>query len=91
MSIDPAALNALFAKPAFAPMGERRLELFRQFTNDIQDKSPVAIVTRYMRLNSQLSKEKPLTKSEREAISEAIKESLSEEDRRKFNTVLKML
>jgi hypothetical protein len=84
-------LNRLFEQPAFTALGEKRSALVRAFAEDIQGKNPAEIALRYVKLNRSLSKEERLTKDEREAISEALKESLPEEDRRKFNTVLKLI
>ncbi len=85
------ALDALFKKPAFASLGEERIALFRRFAEEIEGKSPMEVAAKYVRLNMRLSKEQPLTDAERKAVSAAIKESLSEEDRRKYAGVLKML
>ncbi len=89
--ITDSALDSLFSKPAFTALGSERSDLFRRFAEDIDGKNPAEIAVRYVKLNTQLPKGQRLTKEEREAVSNAIKESLSDEDRRKFNMVLKLI
>jgi hypothetical protein len=91
MTTEKGPLDDLFAKPAFTALGEKRAAIMRGFAEDIQGKNPAEIALCYVKLNAKLSKEERLTKDEREAVSIAIKESLSDEDRRKFNTVLKLI
>ncbi len=92
MNTDKEAwLNALFEKSAFTNLGKERAALFRGFAEDIGGKSPMETALRYVKLNSQLKKEQRLTAEEQNAVAEAIKESLSEEDRRKFTLILKMI
>lgn len=83
--------DALFRKEAFASLGQARLQLFRQFACDIENKKGPEIAAMYMRLNQNLSKEKPLTPQERAAITGAIRESLPETDKGKFDQILRML
>ncbi len=85
------ALDALFSKPAFASLNERQIEMLRQFAKEIDGKNPVEIAAKYFRFNRQLTKEQPLTPAQREAVSEAIKDSLPPEDRQRYEKILKLI
>jgi hypothetical protein len=87
--ITDAALDDLFSKPAFTNLGEERAASYRSFAEDIDEKNPAEIALRFIKL--QRSKELRLTKEERAAVSKAISESLSGEDSRKLNAVLKLI
>jgi hypothetical protein len=83
--------DGLFDKPAFTALGPERLHLIKNFARDIENKKGPEIAALYLRLNQSLSKIKPLSKSERSSVAEAIRESLPEENRIKFEQILKMI
>lgn len=84
-------MDALFRKEALSSLGPERMRLFKQFARDIEGKGIPEIAGMYMKLNQQISKEKPLTPAERGAIIDAIRESLPEADRAKFGQILRMM
>ena len=88
MAVD---LDALFKKEAFSTIDTERLQLFKQFARDIDGKNTPDIVNMFMKLNKTVSKKKPLSPEEGKAITGAIRESLPDVDKQKFDNIIKLL
>ena len=84
-------LDQLFAKDVFAGMDLERKSLFRQFAADIDGKSTMEAIGLFTKLLQSLPKSQPLSPPERAAIAAAIEEQLPPEEKRKFQSMVKML
>jgi hypothetical protein len=67
------------------------MRLVKQFARDIENKKGLDFAAAYVRLNQDISKIKPLTGGEREAVLSAIRAALPESDRSKFERIAKLL
>jgi hypothetical protein len=84
-------MEALFRSDALASLGPERIQLFRQFARDIENKKGPEIAALYVRLNQSLSKIKPLTAAEKAAVIAAIRSGLDEADRAKFDGMVRFI
>jgi len=88
MAVD---LDELFKKEAFRSLEPEKLDVFREFASQLDGKSGPEIMTLYMKFSKELSRGRPLTRSEKTAVIEAIGESLPKVDQSKFRNIVKML
>ena len=84
-------LDNLFEKDAFKNIEPERLELFKQFAEQIDGKGTPEIIRLFAQLNKNISKSRPISKQERQAMASAISESLPKEDRGKFQSLLRIV
>ena len=87
----PADLDGLFEKEAFRNLEPEKLDIFREFAMQLDGKSGSEIMSLYMRYSKELSQGRPLTRSEKSAVIEAIGESLPKSDQVKFRNIIRML
>ena len=88
MAVD---LDSLFEKEAFKNLEPEKIKVFREFASHLDGKSGPEIMALYMRYSKELSRGRPLTRSEKSAVIEAIGESLPKTDQSKFRGIVKML
>jgi len=84
-------VEALFRKPAFAQLEPKQVQVLKHFAQEIPGKSPTEVARMYVQVNQKLAEVKPLTSSERNAIVDAVRESLPPSDRQKLNSFMKIL
>ena len=87
----PADLDDLLEKEAFRNLEPEKLKVFREFAMQLDGKSGQEIMSLYMRYSKELSQGRPLTRSEKSAVIEAIGESLPKPDQVKFRNIIRML
>ena len=84
-------IESLFKHKAFSQLEPSQMQLLRQFAKDIRGKGTTEVARLYMILNQQVSKIKPISTAQRNAIIEAIRGFLPEKDRHKLNGFMRML
>ena len=84
-------LDTLFKKEAFRNLEPEKLDVFRKFASQLDGKSGPEIMALYMRYSKDLARGRPMTRSEKTAVIEAIGESLPKTDQVKFRNIVKML
>jgi len=72
-------------------MQPERLQLFKNFANNLEGKNAAEILMMYKRLMDAADKQKPITQQERSAIVGAIKSCLPDAEQAKFNGILKLM
>jgi len=83
-------IEALFKHKAFSRLESNQMHLIRQFAKDVQGKGAAEIAKLYVQLNQQVSKIKPITPEQRDAIIDAILSFLPDSDKQKLNSFIKM-
>jgi hypothetical protein len=86
-----ADIEELLSQSAFDGMEPERLELFRDFAYDIEGKSAPEIISIFMRFHKEFSKGRPITRTEKQAMVQAIGASIPPQDQGKFKTILKVV
>ncbi len=83
--------DKIFENSAFDVLGEEKKESLKRFINNSKGKKAEQLLPELIKLNSELSRGKPLNETEKKAIFEAVSSLLNDEERRKFTTVLQLI
>jgi hypothetical protein len=81
----------IFDLPEMACLGEEKIAFLKEMTQKSKGKSPIEMMSLFEEYRTQFSQGGGITPQEKKAILMALRESLDESERKKFDYVVQML
>lgn len=83
--------NDFFEKPEFACLGKEKIAFLKELAQKSKGKSPMELMAMFEQYQNKFSQGKPLQEEEKKAILIAIRESLDDSEKKRFDYVVNML
>lgn len=84
-------IDEILKHNAFQALDKEKIELYKELADKLNGKSQMESIGILMEYQKKISSQNPLNKEEKAAVLSALQESMPEENRKKFNQIIKMM